>query len=199
VAHLLARAIDVAIGVTLLWAVFLGLSRGEIPHDAGLIFVALQVVVAVLFVLRRAPRREGTWSQRALCLLSVPMPTLAFVFAPSLQAWPLHALVLFAIGGAGAAVSLSALGRSFGILPAVRGVVVRGPFDWVRHPTYASELLMVMACLLAQPAMTTLVIATTTVTLVVIRIRIEESLLLEDPSYADYAGRVRFRLVPLLW
>ena len=44
------------------------------------------------------------------------------------------------------------LGRSFGIVPANRGVVVRGPYNFVRHPIYAGYLITHAAFLLAHPA-----------------------------------------------
>ena len=34
-----------------------------------------------------------------------------------------------------------ALGRSFGVAPANRGIVVRGPYSFVRHPIYTGYLI----------------------------------------------------------
>ena len=44
-----------------------------------------------------------------------------------------------------------ALGRSFGLVPANRGVVVRGPYMIVRHPIYTGYLLTHIGFLLANP------------------------------------------------
>ncbi len=195
----MSRVVDVAFGVTLLWAVVLGIARSPLPNALGIVLMALQVLVATLFLVRRAPRREASWRQRAVCLLSVPLPMLALSMAPPIPSWPLHAVLLLAIGGVGAGLSLAALGRSFGVLPAVRGIVERGPYDLVRHPAYANELVMVLACALAAPTVATSALAVVTVVLVVVRIRIEEQVLRFDARYGDYAQRVRFRLVPLLW
>ena len=40
---------------------------------------------------------------------------------------------------------------SFGIVPANRGVVARGPYTFVRHPIYAGYLLTHAAFLMAYP------------------------------------------------
>ena len=90
-------------------------------------------------------------------------------------------------------VSFVFLGRCFAILPAIRGIVSRGPFVIVRHPAYLGELIMVVGCVTAaagngvsvswQHAMILFV----TVGLFVIRIRAEENLLRTDAAYQRYA------------
>lgn len=198
------RPVDFAIGSTLIFSVGLAVARERNSADAvladlGVLVLALHAIVGVLFIARREPLVQGTWRQRALCLLSVPMPALAFSLAPPLDGWPRLALVVFVVGAVGAAMSLVALGRCFGVLPAVRGVVVNGPFRLVRHPLYASELCMVLACLLAaaDPVVAMTVLAT--VAMAVVRIRIEEDVMSRERQYGAYSRRVRFRLVPLLW
>ena len=43
------------------------------------------------------------------------------------------------------------LGRSFGVVPANRGVVVGGPYNFVRHPIYTGYLITHVAFLVANP------------------------------------------------
>jgi protein-S-isoprenylcysteine O-methyltransferase Ste14 len=47
--------------------------------------------------------------------------------------------------------SLATLGRCFGIMPEVRGLVTGGPYRWVRHPVYLGELLSGAGILLVKP------------------------------------------------
>ena len=45
------------------------------------------------------------------------------------------------------------LGRSFGLVPANRGVVIRGPYALVRHPIYSGYLITHLAFLVAHPTL----------------------------------------------
>jgi protein-S-isoprenylcysteine O-methyltransferase Ste14 len=47
--------------------------------------------------------------------------------------------------------SLATLGRCFGLLPEVRGLVMRGPYRMVRHPVYLGELISALGILLVKP------------------------------------------------
>ena len=119
--------------------------------------------------------------------------------APRPHTWPALAQIPFCIGIFMAAISLGSLGRSFAILPAVRGIVVRGPFRIIRHPAYAGELIAVASCFLAQIRWASALALAASAAALVVRIRIEESLLSQSPQYREYSARVRSRLIPGLW
>ena len=91
------------------------------------------------------------------------------------------------------------LGRSFGLLPAHRGVVVRGVYQMVRHPIYLSYMLTHVGYLLAVFSWHNLLLFVLLYTLQVIRILREEALLSADPAYRAYMHKVRWRLIPLVF
>jgi protein-S-isoprenylcysteine O-methyltransferase Ste14 len=108
-------------------------------------------------------------------------------------------LVLMAVG---LAVSISAkvsLWRSFGILPANRGVQCRGPYRLVRHPMYVGYALTHAGFLISSFELRNLAAYAICWTAMVLRIRAEEAILSKDPAYRDYSGAVRYRLIPGLW
>jgi protein-S-isoprenylcysteine O-methyltransferase Ste14 len=79
-------------------------------------------------------------------------------------------------------------------------VISTGPYAWVRHPMYSGMLLLVLATPMALGSWWGLLPALLAIPVLVWRIVDEEKLLnAELPGYADYAGRVRHRLVPLVW
>lgn len=88
------------------------------------------------------------------------------------------------------------LRRSFGVAAANRGVVVQGPYRWVRHPMYLGYLFVHVGFLLANPLLFNLALFATAYACQFARIYAEEKLLGEDPAYAALMSRVRFRLIP---
>ncbi len=161
--------------------------------------LALSVAVGILFVRRGEVRREPGWSILLRALPALVIPIGVDAVTPPLDQWPLSAELAFAAGGALTAAALLSLGRSFAILPAVRGIVTSGPYRVVRHPAYAGELVMVAACVLARPGWMTLAPLALGVPLVALRVDAEERLLRGEPDYEAYARRVRWRLLPLVW
>jgi protein-S-isoprenylcysteine O-methyltransferase Ste14 len=88
------------------------------------------------------------------------------------------------------------LGRSFGLLPATRRIVVAGPYRVVRHPIYLGYLIGHIGFLAANFSWRNLAVIGLLYVAQVIRIRREEGLLCQDGEYRDYVSRVRWRLLP---
>ena len=62
-------------------------------------------------------------------------------WSPGYVAWPAAGLVLVTLAAGLTLVSLLAMGRLFGIRPALRGLVAGGPYRFVRHLMYLSYVL----------------------------------------------------------
>jgi protein-S-isoprenylcysteine O-methyltransferase Ste14 len=79
-------------------------------------------------------------------------------------------------------------------------VISSGPYAFVRHPMYSGVMLFFVGVPLLLGSWWGVAIAPAFAVLFAIRARIEERALVEGlPDYADYAARVRYRLVPGLW
>jgi protein-S-isoprenylcysteine O-methyltransferase Ste14 len=103
------------------------------------------------------------------------------------------------IGLAMAIVALGSLRRSFGLAPANRGVKTAGLYRFVRHPLYAAYLVTFGGYVLAYPTVRNLIVLACSIAGQVLRMQLEERLLLRDQQYVDYAARTRFRIVPGLY
>lgn len=78
--------------------------------------------------------------------------------------------------------------------------VSSGPYRFVRHPGYAGMLVYVLAEPLMLGSSWALIPAVLMIPLCVIRTALEDRTLQEElPGYRDYAGRVKYRLVPGVW
>ena len=90
------------------------------------------------------------------------------------------------------------LGRSFGLVPANRGIVTSGPYRLVRHPIYLGYFLNHVGFVLSMWSLHNFCVYAVLNTLQVLRIREEEKLLRQDEYYHVYAGAVRYRFIPLV-
>jgi protein-S-isoprenylcysteine O-methyltransferase Ste14 len=75
-----------------------------------------------------------------------------------------------------------------------------GLYSVVRHPMYMSALIMFTACPLVLASYYALIPSLLLLPLLAYRIRNEEKVLLTGlAGYAEYANRVRFRMIPFVW
>jgi protein-S-isoprenylcysteine O-methyltransferase Ste14 len=79
-------------------------------------------------------------------------------------------------------------------------VVQDGPYRFVRHPLYASRIVLIFGAALTLGSWVALVPAFVNALLLVVRTSLEDRLLTTElPGYRAYATRVPARLVPGLW
>lgn len=93
-------------------------------------------------------------------------------------------------------IGLASLGRSFGIMPRARGLVLHGLYQWIRHPIYLGEFLAFGGMLVLTFSPLTAMVYVVFVALQLYRLVVEEKTLTEAyPSYAEYRARTA-RLLP---
>ena len=166
-------------------------------HFTGLLLLASESLVVVLTILRR----RANLTDRSIA--AAVATTLSLVGPPLVRAVNGHALLPDAVTASVSVVGLLvviagkvALGRSFGIAPANRGVVARGPYAFVRHPIYAGYLVTHVAFAFAHPTMWNLCILAIADSMMIVRALVEERLLRADAQYEAYCGRVAWHVIP---
>jgi len=91
------------------------------------------------------------------------------------------------------------LGRNIGFVPAQRQLVTTGAYAFVRHPVYTGVLFLIPAIALrAYTPRNLLVFALGLFWFIPVKTLVEENFLRQDPEYATYMTRVRYRWIPFL-
>jgi len=194
----LADAFGDALGIvffsalTLLSAAQLTVSRSPLSFGLALYNALLIVVLA----LRDAPTQTCMRHGMALGLAGTLLPFVSAVervpdgpLAPVGLAVQVVALIWMI-------ASVAALGRSFGIAPADRGLVASGPYRVVRHPLYLGELVFYAGVCVARPSVLHITLWAALACVQVARLRAEERSI---NRYGEYAQVVPWRLAPGLW
>ena len=79
-------------------------------------------------------------------------------------------------------------------------VVTQGPYAFIRHPGYAAGVVMAVASGFALGSLWSVAVALAALPLLYVRVIHEDRTLHDElPGYADYAKRVRWRIIPGIW
>jgi protein-S-isoprenylcysteine O-methyltransferase Ste14 len=191
------RLIDAAERITLLTALGFSLAANIASGRALNLATLANDLLVVGFVLARRPavavsRNPLDWAMAFAACLGVLLMRPGGT--PLIGAGPTLALAL-----PGWLIALAAqlsLGRAFGVVAANRGIKARGAYALVRHPMYLGYLLNHAAYLLLNPTARNLAVWFVVCGCQWGRIVREEHLLGQDPAYAAYCAKVRFRILP---
>jgi protein-S-isoprenylcysteine O-methyltransferase Ste14 len=167
---------------------------------ANLLLLPSEGLVVVFLLLRRgttAISRSPLEWLLALGATCAPLMVTPGVESPLIP--PAAAALLLLFGMLLQIHAKLVLGRSFGCVPAHRGLKLNGPYRFVRHPMYAGYLLGHTAFLLINPTRWNAAIYLLCYATQIPRLLAEERLLRRDPAYRDYQSQVRFRLIPWLF
>ena len=163
----------------------------------GLLLLASELLVAILMIFRRRTLDvDRSAVSLLLTLVSVAGP---FLLRPSEVVGPIADAATVSLSGFGLLIVIAGkltLGRSFGIIPANRGVVTAGPYALVRHPIYFGYLLTHIAFVAANPTLRNMLIVTIADAALVLRALREEQTLEKDEQYQAYCRRVSWHVVP---
>ncbi len=150
-------------------------NRGDTPHSwLSLALVATQFLLIVLIMVA-GPLWPNHWSLQGMMVLGGVIALWAFL-----------------------AMGLGNI-RAFPEIPQHGRLVVHGPYRWVRHPMYTSVLVITLAWMMEYPFPFRMMLWGGLVVTLWIKLRYEESLLIERfPEYNNYRRQTK-RLIPFVW
>lgn len=165
--------------------------------SATLAPVLLQWTVAVLFLLRSKPERDGDTLALSATAISLLLGGVLVSLLP-LKPWPISAALVFVFGTVLTIFSLGALGSSFAIFPARRSLKTSGPYRLIRHPAYFGETIMLLGVALTVGSLLGWALMIASVVAFVFRIQGEERVWQTD-EFTIYQQQTPWRLVPWVW
>jgi protein-S-isoprenylcysteine O-methyltransferase Ste14 len=169
-------------------------------HILRIVLLVSESLPVVLILTRRSSKaRSDKPIDWLLGLTGTILPLLALPIATG-PLVPVGVSGVIMLGGLYLQISAKViLGRSFGLIAANRGIKVMGPYRFVRHPMYAGYTIIHIGFLLAFPSLWNVLLYAAELAIQIGRMLREELLLSQDHSYRDYATRVRYRLIPMIF
>jgi protein-S-isoprenylcysteine O-methyltransferase Ste14 len=171
-------------------------------HTLLLLLISEGLTVALVLFARQAVLRDA--SPIAIVATSLALSFfLFFEYSGTVRIIPEQAGVALQIGGiAWQVLSKMTLGRSFGVLPAARGLVTRGPYRVVRHPIYLGYLVGHVGFILTNFSLQNLLVLAMLYIAQTIRMLREEAVLkvgAQGAAFTAYCSTVRWRIVPFVF
>lgn len=180
------------------WQAWIVVSENRLDFIEG-VFIVHNTILCLCFLLRSPARAIQTkvWHQAvAVCAFYSGVFFMGPAITESLPLLQLSWWLIF-IGMLIGIVSLLQLGKSFGVLIAVREVRTAGLYAFIRHPMYLSDIVMRLGYLCSHLSWPTTLLFTASTACYVVRAMLEEGFIAEqDRVYADYMRRVRYRFLP---
>jgi protein-S-isoprenylcysteine O-methyltransferase Ste14 len=174
--------------------------QGEHFNLANLLLLPSEGLVVVFLLLRRRTEQISLrWQDWALAMSATVAPLLVQPGVESPLVSPYWGAALLLMGLIIQVHAKLSLGRSFGCVPANRGLKFSGPYGFVRHPMYMGYLLAHLAFLLMNPTLWNCSIYIACYALQIPRLLNEERLLEHDQKYREYQRTVKYRLIPGLY
>jgi protein-S-isoprenylcysteine O-methyltransferase Ste14 len=164
---------------------------------ANVVWLTGAAIMAIMSFARFAPRTSAVnWRTLTATGGMLILPVFMRPTAMSTGALATTGLIFELFGVVLTQVARVYMGRSFGILPANRGIVSKGPFRSVRHPIYFGWLILSLGYAMSFASERNILLIAMTLPFMVWRIGQEEVHLSADPEYLQYMKQVRYRLWP---
>jgi protein-S-isoprenylcysteine O-methyltransferase Ste14 len=167
-----------------------------VPYHPQVLLFLFSELIGVFFILTQ---RKGDWAVSPYATgIAFFGTAAALLVRPEGTALAPEAVTV-ALTFTGAAIALFgklSLRRSFGLVPANRGVKTGGLYAFVRHPIYCGYVINHVGLLLLYASWWNFAVLAFAWVMLWLRAVEEEKFLLTDPEYSAYAERVRYRIVP---
>ncbi len=211
---------------TAIYGLVLFLCAGTVAWPAAWVYLGVMMAVFAgytavisrhpdLIAERRKPPADAKrWDRPLVALISAIGPAALLLACgldrrfhwspPMARAWNVTGVLLVVLGGSLTNWAVAS-NRFFSAVVRIqrdRGhhVVDAGPYGLIRHPGYLGSLIYMPGAALALGSWWALAVVAAISAVFIVRTELEDrTLCAELEGYAEYAGRVRYRLLPGVW
>jgi protein-S-isoprenylcysteine O-methyltransferase Ste14 len=167
------------------------------PARVTLILLVISELTSVgVSLVSRSPKKRDWAPTTFICTVAATYYFLAVQLAPGIHLVPEAVGTALQVAGMGWQIFAKfSLRRSFGLLPANRGIVTSGAYRFVRHPIYLGYCVAEIGFLIANFGLQNLLVYGVLFALQAYRILREEKLLSADADYKAYRRKVQYRVI----
>lgn len=192
------KGLAAVVSVPAFWVAYNCYQAGLMDLPRALFFAQASLFVLTMLV-RRNPVRisANPWFWLVASINSYYNLLTAGLLRGGVQAAPAAFINGLAILGMWVSIfARLSLGRNIGLVPAQREIVTRGMYRYVRHPIYSAYFLSALGWSLSCLSLVNVLVIGLGCAMFVVKTLMEESFLSEDPDYAAYMKKVRWRWFP---
>jgi protein-S-isoprenylcysteine O-methyltransferase Ste14 len=187
----------ISIGAWIAWYTWNKWHQQELLNFVQIAFLIHNIIWLVIFLIRRPHVAVDANLLHQGVALAAFYSGLAFHGEPTNDpTLRLAAQIVTGLAAVLGTLALLNLGRSFGILVAVRKVKTDWLYSVVRHPMYLTDIVWKIGMLLFLPYFFNAAVMVFAVGCYVWRAIIEERFLCRLPEYRQYMLKVRYRFIP---
>lgn len=199
------RILDICIFLNIagyfVWQTWKVLAENRLDFIEGL-FILHNIIMCSCFILRTPAKAIRTTLSHQLVSICAFYSGMLFVGQVATENAILLRISwwLMLLGMLISIVSLLHLGKSFGVLIAIRELKSTGIYSIVRHPMYLSDIIIRLAYMASHPSLFVFILVAISSACYVLRSRLEERFWLDsEPKYAEYMEKVKYRFIPKIF
>lgn len=165
----------------------------------AIVLIFRNTCITLVFLLRRPSKLTSKKVVDWIVAIAGTFIAYLYSFSGTQPIFPLllpAAYVIMVLAAFLSAIAIVTLGRSFGIVPANRGIKTKGLYAVVRHPLYSLYALLDIGWILHCSSARNCCVFVLYCLIIYSRAKREEKVLRQDPAYQEYALKTRYMFLP---
>lgn len=191
--------ISISFLISVVWALYSSLKEGTL--DFNIISYSIQTTILSFFILIRKQHKliDNNFLHQFIAIAAFCSPIL-LIWQPQTggETEKLISNIIIITSNILGIFIVFNLGRSFGILIAIREIKTNGLYSVVRHPMYGTDILLKIGFTVSHFSLATVIIIVISILCYFYRAILEEKYLSSQEEYRLYMKKVIYRFIPFV-